>query len=100
MQRNYVPALRFPALTNLYDPLVRWALRESTFKSELVRQARIEPRIRVLDLGCGTGTLTLLVKIQYREAEVVGIDTDPRMVIAGATFVLVAIVKAIIRATR
>lgn len=63
MSRNrahnrYIPALRFNWLTPLYDPLVRWTLRESAFKQWLVEQARIERDHRVLDLGCGTGTLS------------------------------------------
>ncbi|MEM2905772.1 MAG: hypothetical protein QW587_08595 [Candidatus Bathyarchaeia archaeon] len=37
-------------------------MRESTFKPRLVEQARIEKGRRVLDLGCGTATLTILMK--------------------------------------
>jgi len=54
-----------------------WTMRESTFKSRLIQQAHIEPGQRVLDLGCGTGTLTLMAKAQRPEADVVGIDADP-----------------------
>lgn len=82
---RYVPALRFDWLTPLYDPLLRRALRESTFKRTLVEQARCEKCYRVLDLGCGTATLTLLIKKTYPEAGVVGLDGDPDILrIAGA----------------
>lgn len=70
------PALRFRRLTALYDPLLRWTMRETTFKEQLVRQAAIAPGQRVLDLGSGTGTLVLLVKRSCPEAEVVGLDGD------------------------
>src|SRR5258708_31656525 len=53
-------------------------MRESLFKDQLIRQARIQTGSRVLDLGCGTGTLTLRLKRQHPDAEVVGLDADPR----------------------
>lgn len=75
--RDYIPALGYSALTALYDPLLRWTTREATFKRRLVRQAGIAPGQRVLDLGCGTGTLTILIKQTYPAATVVGVDGDP-----------------------
>jgi len=63
----------------MYDPLLRWGMREVTFKRRLIEQAKIKPVFRVLDLGCGTGTLTILVKQIHPEAEVIGIDGDPRI---------------------
>ncbi len=54
---SYIPALRYHWLTRFYDPLVRITTREKVFKQALVRQARIQDGQRILDLGCGTGTL-------------------------------------------
>ena len=76
---TYLPALRFPALTHAYDPLIRLTTRESLFKRLLVEQVSPEPGQRVLDLGCGTGTLALLVKDRQPAADVVGLDADPEM---------------------
>ena len=56
--RAYIPPLRFHSLTNLYDAVLAWTMREKRFKRRLVVQANIHPGLRVLDLGCGTGTLT------------------------------------------
>jgi ubiquinone/menaquinone biosynthesis C-methylase UbiE len=79
-ERNrYIPALSFRWLTPLYDPLLRWGMREETFKRRLITQANIQPGQRVLDLGCGTGTLTILVKLLYPDANVVGLDGDPQV---------------------
>lgn len=76
---EYIPALRYDWLTFLYDSLLRLTMRELTIKNHLLEQARIEKSHRVLDLGCGTATLTLMIKSAQPEAEVVGLDGDPRI---------------------
>jgi ubiquinone/menaquinone biosynthesis C-methylase UbiE len=52
---------------------------ERKFKSHLIRRARVGDGRRVLDLGCGTATLTLLVKEMHPEARVKGLDGDPKI---------------------
>ncbi|MEK6588935.1 MAG: methyltransferase domain-containing protein, partial [Chloroflexota bacterium] len=54
-------------------------MREDQFKRHLIRQAQIEPGHRVLDLGCGTATLTILIKQTHPQSEVVGLDGDPKV---------------------
>ncbi len=73
---KFIPALSFRWLTPLYDPFLKWGMRERSFKLHLIRQANIRPGMRVLDLGCGTGTLTVLIKQTHPKADVVGIDGD------------------------
>ncbi|HEX9705428.1 MAG TPA: methyltransferase domain-containing protein [Gemmatimonadales bacterium] len=75
----FVPALGHPLVARLYDPLLRLTMREQAFKEALVRQAAIAPGQRVLDVGCGTATLTLLAKRAEQRADVVGLDVDPVM---------------------
>ncbi len=53
---DFLPALRFRWLTPLYDPVLRMAIQEGTFKRRLVEQAKLGAGACVLDLGCGTGT--------------------------------------------
>lgn len=74
---DYIPALKYNWLTSLYDPLMRRL--ESTFQLQLVKQAQIASGHRVLDLGCGTVTLTLLIKQTQPDAAVVGLDGDPNI---------------------
>ena len=79
--RSYLPALRFSALTRLYDPVVRLTTREHRFKELLVEQSAPEPGQRLVDLGCGTGTLAIQVKRHQPGAEVAGLDADPEMLV-------------------
>lgn len=74
--RSYSPALGFDWLLPLYDPLIRAIVPEEAIKRELVRLAGIESGHRVLDLGCGTATLSLFIKEMHPEAEVLGLDAD------------------------
>ena len=78
-ERRYLPALRFPALTRFYDPAIRLTTREETFKRRLLEQAAVGVRARVLDLGCGTGTLAIMAKRARPSADVSGLDADPEM---------------------
>jgi len=75
-EARYVPALRFRALTALYDPLIRLTTRETEFKRRLLAEAELKPGERVLDLACGTGTLAIMAKRAEPKAEVIGLDGD------------------------
>lgn len=76
IEHNYIPALGDPRLTPYYDLLMKWAFPEQRFKHELIRQARIRPGHTVVDLGCGTATLALMVAQEIPGAVVVGTDID------------------------
>ena len=76
---GYIPAFSCGFLTPLYDFVMRWITRESVFKPELVRQMEIAKEYKVLDLGCGTAMLTILIKKACVEAEVVGFDVDSKI---------------------
>lgn len=80
---DYVPALTYDRLTPLFDPVVRGFMRERRFRERLLEQARIEPGQRVLDVGCGTGTLAVWAKRLVPGAEVVGLDGDEAVLARG-----------------
>lgn len=71
-----VPALGFAWLTRLYDPVLALFGRERRFKSALIEQAALRPGMRILDLGCGTATLSSMLASACNGVEVVGLDGD------------------------
>jgi ubiquinone/menaquinone biosynthesis C-methylase UbiE len=73
---RYIPALSFRWLTPLYDPLLRWMMHEEALKLKLIENANIQPGMKILDLGCGTGTLTLMIKRVHPDATITGLDGD------------------------
>lgn len=74
---KYIPALGYNWLTPFYDTVVGLTTREKLFKDALVEQVKVEADHCVLDLACGTGTLTILLKKNAPQAEIIGIDSDP-----------------------
>ncbi len=76
---KYIPAMGFDWLTPLYDIIMPPVMRESTIKPRLVEQMKIKKGYRILDLGCGTATLTIMIKKAQPEAEVIGLDIDPKI---------------------
>lgn len=79
-EKRIVPALRYNLFTKLYDPLVAFTARERTFKESLIQQASIQEGHRVLDIGCGTGTLAFWIKQRVQGVHVVGLDADPKII--------------------
>ncbi len=81
--RPYIPALGHRRLTPFYDLVLRWVFREDVFKRRLVQLVDPRPGQRVLDIGCGTATLTIMLKQAQPAAEVVGLDGDPEVLAIG-----------------
>lgn len=52
---------------------------EMKVKNCLVQQAQLHPGEKILDFGCGTATLTLLIEEQCTDCVVIGLDTDTQI---------------------
>lgn len=73
---NYIPALRFHWLTNIYDWLVSILLPEKDFKNTIVHNANIQNNYTVLDFGIGTATLSIMAYKSNPIATYKGLDID------------------------
>lgn len=68
----------------LYDLLLWFVMRgkEKSFRERLIQLARLGLGERVLDIGCGTGTLAIAAKRHMGTAGTVcGVDASPEMII-------------------
>jgi ubiquinone/menaquinone biosynthesis C-methylase UbiE len=74
-QARFVPAAGRRALTGLYDPVSRLTMREGAWRPALVARAATGRPDGVLDLGCGTGALS--VPLAEAGLRVIGVDGDP-----------------------
>lgn len=76
-QRAYLPAAGKDWALPFYDPMVK-LLGGDAARRKLLDQAALVPGHRVLDIGCGTGTLVTLIKRLHPDVDVVGLDPDPK----------------------
>src|SRR4051794_22703663 len=72
---GHLPPMGVHGLTFLYDPFTR-LLGVGRLHRRLVEAAGLRPGHRVLEIGCGTGNLTLMAKERQPQAVVVGLDPD------------------------
>ena len=81
-RKTYLPAAGHTWLLPLYDPLVK-LLGADAARRALLEHACLRPGQRVLDIGCGTGSLVVLIKRLHPDVEVVGLDPDPKALARG-----------------
>ncbi|HEX4110886.1 MAG TPA: class I SAM-dependent methyltransferase [Solirubrobacteraceae bacterium] len=75
--RHYLPGMGQQWLLPLYDPLTRWLGVRSAHR-RLLGLAGVGAGERVLEIGCGTGNLAVLLATRCPTAQVAGIDPDPQ----------------------
>ncbi len=75
--KSFIPAAGRDFLLPLYDPFT-WLLGVDAARAALIAQASLQAGQRVLEIGCGTGSLAVQLKRQYPQVDVVGLDPDPK----------------------
>jgi ubiquinone/menaquinone biosynthesis C-methylase UbiE len=75
-KHDYIPAFGKDALLPFYDLLTR-VLGMGTVYDALVAQAELADGMRVLEIGSGTGNVTVRAKRAAPGADVIGTDPDP-----------------------
>lgn len=76
-QKTYLPAAGHDRALPLYDPFAK-VFGFDAARKILLDQADLRRSARILDVGCGTGTLAVLIKRLYPDVDVVGLDPDPK----------------------
>ena len=76
-RRSFVPGMGVEWLLPVYDPFTR-LLGLDRARRDLLLQADVRAGHRVLDIGCGTGSLLILAKQLFPDVEVNGVDPDAR----------------------
>lgn len=76
--QRFTPLLGADALSPFYDAAIGLATREGRWRNRLIEQIDPKPDDRILDVGCGTGTLAILLKTRVPSARISGVDPDPK----------------------
>ena len=74
---DFVPALGRAGNIDRYDRVIALMTRERRWRSALVELIDPQPGERVVDIGCGTGTLAIALWQKMPDAMVIGVDPDP-----------------------
>jgi ubiquinone/menaquinone biosynthesis C-methylase UbiE len=80
VEKAYLPAAGRDWALPLYDPIVK-LLGIDSVRRELLNQSELHVANRVLDIGCGTGSLLILIKRLHPDLDVAGLDPDSRALV-------------------
>ena len=75
--RRFLPAAGRDLFLPLYDPLNRLVGTDRA-RQALIDQAKLASGQKILDVGCGTGTLAVQILRSFPTVQITGFDPDPK----------------------
>ena len=75
--QKFTPALGYRWLTPLYDTTIGLLTREKTWRRRLLSEIAPLPGQRLLDVGCGTWSLAVMLAQAQPMADIHALDPDP-----------------------
>lgn len=82
MSRSFVPAAGLDFLLPFYDPLWR-LLGGQSVRATFISDAGLAPGQRILDIGCGTGSLPVQIAQMLPGTQIRALDPDPKALARG-----------------
>ncbi len=73
-----IPSLRFHFLTPYYDFLFRLLLPEKKIRQKLLHLGNLTDAENILEIGCGTGSFTLMLAAKFPDLSITAVDPDRR----------------------
>ena len=67
-------------VARFYDPFMKLTMDEEKFRQEIIETANLGGDEKILDIGCGTGTLDLMIAEILDKGTIYGIDLAPKMI--------------------
>lgn len=67
-------------VAHFYDPFLKLTMDEQKFRQKIIELANLRGDEKTLDIGCGTGTLNLMLANSLDKGATYGIDVAPKMI--------------------
>ena len=75
---SHVPRPTFDLMLPWYEPMVAWLLRDDVTRHALLDDSGVGAGHQVLEIGCGTGELTVMIALRAPYAHIYALDPSPR----------------------
>lgn len=78
-KKEFIPALAFNRLTDLYDLAIKFTMPEKKFRTKLIDIIKPNDNESILEFGFGTGQNIILAHQRNNKSKFAGVDIDPKV---------------------